>query len=188
VRKQQQIWVNEHKKVESFKSYIQPEPSSMVVEFIKFLTERGVNLPLTAIDIGCGKGRNSIYLAQNGAQVHAIDYVQEALDFAQKRAHEAQVAHHIKFHNAAIDHPWPFEENFFDIAVDCFSSIDIETSQGREIYKKELLRTLKPDGFACVAVVAAHDYFEKREPSQGQPSLTIATTNHQPLYNSPHPY
>ncbi|WGI17339.1 class I SAM-dependent methyltransferase [Methanonatronarchaeum sp. AMET-Sl] len=44
-----------------------------------------------ALDIACGAGRNSIYLAEKGYQVDAIDLSSEALKIAQKRAREKKV-------------------------------------------------------------------------------------------------
>ena len=38
------------------------------------------------LDIGCGDGRDSLYFAQNGAQVTAIDFAEEAIK--RVRAHD----------------------------------------------------------------------------------------------------
>ena len=42
--------------------------------------------PATALDIGCGTGDNSIYLADHGWQVTGVDYVQKAVDKARAKA------------------------------------------------------------------------------------------------------
>lgn len=42
--------------------------------------------PATALDIGCGTGDNSIYLAEHGWQVTGVDYVQKAVDKARAKA------------------------------------------------------------------------------------------------------
>src|ERR1700760_4829886 len=47
----------------------------------------GPNPPLTAgkaLDVGCGTGDNSIYLAKHGWQVTGLDYVPEAVDRARE--------------------------------------------------------------------------------------------------------
>lgn len=175
MRKQQAIWNEEHTKVDAFPSYALPEPSSMVVEFVKFLRTNNAN-DGKVIDIGCGKGRNSIYLAEQGFQVYAVDYIQEAIDYAKNQAKHKNVQDSIIFINAAIDVPWQFENNFFDFAVDCFSSIDIETKDGREIYKQEMYRTLKPGGYALVSVVSTADEMEAEMIKQSpgiEPNSTI---------------
>jgi SAM-dependent methyltransferase len=49
----------------------------------------GANPPLTAgkaLDVGCGTGDNSIYLAKHGWQVTGIDFVAKAVDKARAKA------------------------------------------------------------------------------------------------------
>ena len=138
------------------------EPSSGVVSFINFLNKIGFSMKGNAIDIGSGKGRNAIYLAKKGYEVYCIDYIHSALDYTKKVAEKERVSSLVHVINAEIDKAWPFKENFFDLAVDCFSSIDIETKRGRIMCRDELWRTLKPGGLALVMVVSINDEMEKR--------------------------
>ena len=46
----------------------------------------------TALDIGCGTGDNSIYLAKHGWQVTGVDYVAKAVDKARAKASANNVA------------------------------------------------------------------------------------------------
>jgi SAM-dependent methyltransferase len=48
--------------------------------------------PGRALELGCGGGTDSIYLARHGWDVTAVDIVPEALDLARRRAREAGVA------------------------------------------------------------------------------------------------
>jgi SAM-dependent methyltransferase len=47
--------------------------------------------PATALDIGCGTGDTSIYLAKHGWQVTGIDFVPKAIDKARAKARAAGV-------------------------------------------------------------------------------------------------
>jgi SAM-dependent methyltransferase len=47
--------------------------------------------PGRALDVGCGSGRDAVYLTQRGWQVTAVDFVDEALAKARQRAAEAGV-------------------------------------------------------------------------------------------------
>jgi SAM-dependent methyltransferase len=47
--------------------------------------------PGSALDIGCGTGDNSIYLAKNGWQVTGVDYVTKPLEAARTKAEKAGV-------------------------------------------------------------------------------------------------
>lgn len=159
MRKQQQIWKQEHSTSSVLPSLAQQEPSSVAVFFADFLKDK-VKPPAKVVDIGCGKGRNSVYLAKQGFEVYGLDYIQEAICVTQKLADKNEVAHKIHLYKATIDEPWSFSDNFFDIALDCFSSIDIESKEGREKYKQEMFRTLKPGGYVLVAVVSIEDEWE----------------------------
>jgi len=161
MRKQQQIWQEEHTKNVSIPSLGVADPASYVISFIENVQLPRNHSPLKVIDIGCGKGRNAIYLAKKGFDVYAVDYSSNAVSHAEKEAKKIKLKNPIHFFVQDIDKKWPFEDNFFDLAIDCFSSIDIETAQGREIYKNEMLRTLKQKGLALVTVVSANDEIEK---------------------------
>lgn len=115
MRKQQHIWQDEHNKAQALPGLTDSEPSSAVVFFSKFLSAHNITPPATVIDIGCGKGRNGIYLAEQGFKVHAMDYISSALDAARKPAKQRKLDERINFINAAIDEPWPFEDEFFDL-------------------------------------------------------------------------
>ncbi len=161
MRKQQLIWQAEHETATAIPSLAEQEPSSAVVYFADFLKRQKITSG-KIIDIGCGKGRNSIYMAKQGFEVYGLDYIHSAISACKKLAEQQRVSPRVRFETGQIDDDWKFADNFFDIAVDCFSSIDIETKSGREKYRNEMLRTLKPNGYAFVAVVSAEDEFEKR--------------------------
>jgi len=162
MRKQREIWQQEHTNPSTLLSLADSKPSGAVEFFFKFLQTNDI-ISGKVIDIGCGKGRNLVYLAKQGFEVWGIDYIQEALDSALKFAYSLNIEKNVHLVKSGIDERWPFEENFFDVAVDCFSSIDIETVEGRAVYLKELKRTLKPGGLALVAVVSDKDEMEKAQ-------------------------
>lgn len=63
----------------------------------------GANPPLpaaTALDLGCGTGDNSIYLAKNGWRVTGVDFVAKAVEKA--RAKAAAVGVDIRFEQADV--------------------------------------------------------------------------------------
>jgi SAM-dependent methyltransferase len=50
------------------------------------LTGQGALEPGRALDVGCGTGRDAVYLAQHGWRVTGIDFAQDALAKAKQRA------------------------------------------------------------------------------------------------------
>ncbi|MBI4210398.1 MAG: class I SAM-dependent methyltransferase [Candidatus Diapherotrites archaeon] len=137
------------------------QPSSTVVAFAEFLASQGFLPPKRVVDIGCGVGRNSMYLAGLGFEVHAMDYIRQAVSSLAEKAGAGGLREMVNVIEAPIDSTWPFAGGFFDAAVDCFSSIDIETLSGRQVCRGEMFRTLKPGGYAMVAVVSSSDEFER---------------------------
>ncbi len=55
------------------------------------LVESGRIKPGCAIDLGCGAGANTIYLAQKGFNVTGVDYAEAAIEKARTRAKEGDV-------------------------------------------------------------------------------------------------
>jgi SAM-dependent methyltransferase len=58
--------------------------------------------PGSALDVGCGTGDASIYLAQHGWQVTGVDFTPKALDKARAKAHGAGVP--VDFVHADVTH------------------------------------------------------------------------------------
>lgn len=58
--------------------------------------DRRLITPGRALDLGCGPGRNALYLDSAGFQVDAVDLSPAALDWAQERSREAGAG--IRFH------------------------------------------------------------------------------------------
>jgi SAM-dependent methyltransferase len=161
MRKQQQIWHDEHANGQTLPTMANIEPASGVMLFTDYLRDNGLLTAGKAVDIGSGKGRNSIHLAKFGYEVWALEYIEPAIKIALQLAHINKVEDKIHFALAEVDSPWKIEDATFDIAVDSFSSIDIETREGREVCRDEMFRTLKPGGYALVTVCSADDEWEK---------------------------
>ncbi len=99
--------------------------------------------PGRALDLGCGYGRASIYLAQKGWLVDAIDFIPHAIKEASKRAIIAGVEDKIQFHTTSVA-DMSFLEGEYDFALDvgCMHALTLEES---ESYRDELCRLLVSD-------------------------------------------
>lgn len=95
-----------------------------------------------ALDLCCGLGTNTIYLAQAGFEVCAIDIAPTAIGYARKKAELAGVR--VRFRTADAT-KLPFADAQFDFALDmgCFHHI---TLRDRPRYLGGIHRVLKPAG------------------------------------------
>ncbi|GAA2927954.1 class I SAM-dependent methyltransferase [Kitasatospora cinereorecta] len=65
-------------------------------ESLASYVDRGLVRPGRALDLGCGPGRNALYLASRGFEVDAVDLSPGAIAWAEERAREAGAD--IRFH------------------------------------------------------------------------------------------
>jgi SAM-dependent methyltransferase len=72
------------------------KPDENLVSYL----DRGVLRAGRALDLGCGPGRNAIYLASRGFDVDAVDISPAAVGWAEDRARESGA--HVRFHCADI--------------------------------------------------------------------------------------
>lgn len=143
---QQKIaWENEHKNPQQFTNLAGVEVSGGVESFWKYLEESSKIDEPKGLEIGCGKGRNTIWLAKNGASMDSFDFSTSAISEAKKRITE-DIKSRINFFEHDIIKPWPLLDNRFDFVIDCFVSTDVEGEENRKFMIDEIYRVLKPEG------------------------------------------
>src|SRR4029450_8873368 len=71
-------------------------PSKALLLFSEILDFKRIN---RVLDAGCGIGRNSVYLAQKGCEVHAVDISRIALNKLRDAALKAGVLEKITIYN-----------------------------------------------------------------------------------------
>jgi ubiquinone/menaquinone biosynthesis C-methylase UbiE len=105
------------------------------------LIEKGRIQPGTALDLCCGIGTNTTYMAQNGFDVTAIDISKHALRLAKQKARKAKTK--IKFVLASFI-TLPFRNTVFDFVFDmgCFHHVEVED---RSTFIQGVKRVLKPE-------------------------------------------
>lgn len=98
--------------------------------------------PQTALELGCGTGRFSAYLAKQGVHMTGVDFSPVAIEKARKRVrHHALPPLFLVADVTRIDAlNGPFDVSF---DIGCFHCLD---SQGQTAYATEIARLLKPGG------------------------------------------
>ena len=128
--------------------------------------------PGRALDLGCGYGRSSIYLAQNGWRVVGIDFVPEAIAEAVKRAQAAGVSDRVQFHVASVL-ALDFLDDLYDLALDigcmhAFNELELQA------YAAGLRRLLRPGAhFLLFARLAQPDTAAPGNGPRGAPEETV---------------
>jgi SAM-dependent methyltransferase len=116
-----------------------PEPD----ESLSMWINDGVIPPGRALDLGCGNGRNAVFLAKSGFSVEGIDYSQTAIEWAAQRAKEASVE--LQLHNASV-FAAPISPSTYDLVYDsgCFHHMP---PHRRANYIALVAAALKPGGW-----------------------------------------
>src|SRR5262245_23484393 len=98
-------------------------------ELQRVLSESAI-APGRAVELGCGTGTNSVWLAQQGFDVHGVDLSPLAIERAQQRA--AEVGVRARFLVADILHPPEELTGPFDFFFDrgCYHAVRREDVQG----------------------------------------------------------
>ena len=107
-----------------------------------FVKEHGAS-PGRALDLGCGTGKNAVYLARHGWEAVGVDISLIAILQARWRAFAADAR--CQFHQADVT-DLHFLEDPFDLALDigCLHSLPLGD---RESYAAEVARLTRPGGW-----------------------------------------
>ncbi len=104
----------------------------------------------TMLDVACGKGRHSRFLASHGFDVTGIDLSFDSIAFAQQSAHE-----HLQFFQH--DMRLPFRVNYFEYAFNFFTSFGYFRTE-REHYNaiRTIANALRPQGTLVLDYLNVH--------------------------------
>jgi ubiquinone/menaquinone biosynthesis C-methylase UbiE len=152
---QRRLWDAEHASPQSLLPMDARSPSGTVTRFMEWF--RAHRMPvelLKGVEMGCGKGRNALWLAAQGMQMTAFDFSKVSITEAKRRVAEDNLTEQYRFLVVDATERWPFETASFDVGIDCFASTDIENSNGRAKARDEFSRVIKPNGPLCVSAMA----------------------------------
>lgn len=95
------------------------------------------------LEIGCGTGKNTVFLAQIGSVVHAVDFSQGMIE----KAKEKVQADNVHFALMDVNQPWDFASEFFDL-ITC--NLVLEHVEDLNFVFRESARVLQPNGYFFV--------------------------------------
>ncbi len=91
------------------------------------------------LEIGCGTGKNTTFLAQIGAGVHALDFSEGMIDEARKKVK----ATNVRFSLADLTQAWPCEDRAYDLIV---CNLVLEHIEDLSFIFSEAFRVLEAGG------------------------------------------
>jgi len=142
-----ECWENEYRNPKLMT--LGDRPQNDVLRFLKWLKKsKKVEVSaLTILDLGCGTGRNTNYLASLGNKVHGIDISKTAIRLARERAVGQNLA--TEYSVASIGERLNINANSIDLLLDVTSSNSLSEKE-RQIYLEESSRVLKNGGYFFV--------------------------------------
>ena len=91
------------------------------------------------LETGCGTGKNTAFLSQIGAKVHALDFSQGMIEKAQEKVQ----AENVRFSIADLTQRWPCEDAAYDLIV---CNLVLEHIEALSFSFSEAYRVLEPGG------------------------------------------
>ncbi|HEX4958887.1 MAG TPA: class I SAM-dependent methyltransferase [Lacibacter sp.] len=102
------------------------------------------------LDVACGRGRHSIYLASKGYFVTGIDISEESIEEALQHAHN-----HLEFF--VHDMRLPFRMNYYDYVFNFFTSFGyFRTRREHDNAIRTISQSLKPGGVFVIDYLNTH--------------------------------
>ena len=92
------------------------------------------------LEVGCGTGKNTVFLAQIGSVIHAVDFSRGMIE----KAKEKVLSENVHFSLMDVTQRWDFEDGFFDL-VTC--NLILEHVENLQFVFSEAARVLQPNGY-----------------------------------------
>lgn len=145
--KKKSFWNKEYTEARSFA--LSDEPAEDLLKFTRFLQRKSgkefLNVTRRALDVGCGNGRNLIYLAEEfGVHGAGYDLSSVAIEEARKAAEEKELQ--LDFFVQNLTDPIPLLDGSVMIALDMMASHVLKKDE-RERLRNEIYRVLRPSGW-----------------------------------------
>jgi SAM-dependent methyltransferase len=149
-------WQKEYQQAQGIPTSTRNKPSSALGRFLEFAQKNQLKLGRSVIDLGCGKGRNSLYLANLGFQVTALDFIPSVLDEVKNKAKKQYTNLKVQTVKANLSKSLPFSTGQFDWAIDIVSSVSLNLKE-MKFFVSEVERVLKPKGIFLTYVHSRDD-------------------------------
>jgi SAM-dependent methyltransferase len=112
--------------------------------------------PVKLLELGAGQGRDTLFFAAQGFEVHALDYAASAIQTIKHKARQAELFANITLAQHDVRTPLPYADASFDACYSHMLFCMALTEAELRSLSKEILRVLRPRG-VCVYTVRTTD-------------------------------
>ncbi len=130
------------------------EPSGFARWALERLRAEGVG---TVLELGFGQGRDTLFFAENGLRVTALDYSEQAVREVEQAGRVRQLSERIEAGVHDVRDPLPFPDSAFDA---CYAHmlLCMELTEAEIAFAlAEIHRVVKPGGLVLYTVRSDHD-------------------------------
>lgn len=136
-------WDEEYTEHDAIPSSHRPDPSRALQALLAVMD---ADEEMDVLDVGCGNGRNTVHLADQGHHVTAVDFSDAALALAQERVRGKALGDSVEFLQADVKEGIAVDDDSIDLVVDAYVSCHFLTAAERLQYWQEIERVLRDDG------------------------------------------
>jgi SAM-dependent methyltransferase len=130
------------------------EPSELAVSVLPLLKKKNSK---DVLELGCGQGRDTWYLAKNGMNVTALDYSETGICQMRDIAKKQNLSHIVTASVHDARDPLPFKDSSFDaIYSHMFFTMEFSEEEVARMLK-DCMRVLRPGGLNIYSVRNDHD-------------------------------
>lgn len=125
------------------------EPSNPALNAAGVFKQEGI---VRILEIGAGQGRDTLFFAQQGFHVHALDYSEAGLKTIQQKSDGLDLSRFVEVSRHDVRQSIPFEDGSFDACYSHMLFCMALTTSELQFLAEEIRRILKPDGLHIYTV------------------------------------
>lgn len=125
------------------------EPSESARQALERFKQEGVT---SIVELGAGQGRDTLFFAQQGLHVYALEYTASGVQTITDKAEQFGLSHRITVIHHDVRSPLPFDDALFDACYSHMLFCMAFTTEELETLSAEIRRVLQPKGLTIYTV------------------------------------
>lgn len=165
------LWQTEYSKG-GITSSVRQGPSGAVKRLVELLgTEKIASSK--GVDVGCGTGRNAIFLSELGCEILAIDFVTDMINSLELRKHTMSI-NNLSTMVVDLTKKWTLPSCDYNLFIDTHCFFHIIHLEGRLNYKAELIKHAAADAIFLLTFTSPEDGYYSNHIIREDNSLQVA--------------